>query len=519
MKMNKYTFKYTLTLLFCMGLGLASCSDRDKEITSVDLDRVLTPYNIQYGLSNVVDLTLTWQGIEGVDGYIVELYKDSLLFLEENFYDSGEVDSNKFQYTLDGNTQYSARVKSISTTKGDSKWNGIAFKTSFKSVFLPFEKGDVTVNSIRLRFPQKTQATNIKLASGSGAVVEREVTAQELAEGIIDFEDLQSNVLYKATLYNGEIKIGETSATTIMDGATIVRPSDNLKELLEAAEEGDAFLLEQGEYLEGEVVTLSKSVTIMGTIGGEPIIHGQFEVENEEGVTRPSISFKHVILDGLDQSVEYAVRLVSDKGNYGSVSFEACDIKDYKKSFIGADKITGEVTTVSIENCVVSNILSEGAEAIDIRKGYVGSLLINNSTFNNVAPTRSFIRLDDSSSSFPGKTSLVKITNCTLHKVADSLKGKGLLYVRFQENSLVFENNLVTDSEGIFSKESKTSQPACGSNNYFNAPNFMEGGAEEKAKVDNGNPTTADPEYVDAESGNFKVENGMVQVGDPRWLN
>lgn len=511
--MNKYILKYASMLILILCVGMVSCDDRDDEITELHVDRVLTPYKIKYGIENVVDLTLRWEKLEQAEGYVVEIYSDSLEFKAENFFHSDEVLTNEFRYTLLGNTQYSARIKSVSTTNNDSKWNGIAFKTGFKSVFLPPEVGDITTTSIKFRFPKGTPATEIVLIDGAGEKVTREVTDSEIAAGIIEFTDLQSNIQYTAKLYNGKSQIGEAKATTISDGAINVTPVDDLKAVLEGAEDGDEFLLANGTYLAaGEVVKITKKVTISGTVGAEPTILAQFELESPS-----AIEFKHVILDG-DQTTDYAIRLISPMGDYGSIVLKSSQVRNYKKSLIGADKITGLVSSIEIDDCIVTDILTDGAEAIDVRAGYVPTVSITNSTFNNVAPARSLLRLDDSSKSFPDNTgSIVTLANCTFHKVTNSATAKGILYVRFTSNTLKVSNNIFSETSGIYSKEKTTSQPIFEGNNYFKAPNLIPGGEISGSKVDNGVFTTEDPQYEDAANGNFKVGNGMVQAGDPRW--
>ncbi|NMA74790.1 MAG: DUF4957 domain-containing protein [Bacteroidales bacterium] len=520
--MNKcIIFGFILTLL---GVGLISCSDREEEVTEYNLDRVLTPFDIKYSLDDIVGLTLTWKDLEEADGYIVELYTDSLQFLEENLLVMDEVLTNKFEYILMGNTQYSARIKSVSTSNNDSKWNGIAFKTSFKSVFLPFEKGDITETSLRFRFPKGTYATLVELKSGSSEI-SREITDEEINTGILEFTDLLSNVTYTAILYDGDKIIGEVTATTIMDGAIEIKPSDDWKALLESAKEGDAFLFDEGIYLldEGEeVVTISTSITIMGKIAAEPTIQAQFEIDNLDGANSPSIVFKHVKLEGKDQAIDYAIRLIAKNGNYGDIVLESAEISNYNKAFIASstdNTSSVKINSINIEDCIVSNIKTDGAEAIDIRYGYLVLLTINNSTFNNVAPGRAFIRLDDASSNYPGMNSVVEVKNSTFYKVNNTVTSKGFFYVRFKTNTLLFKNNLMVQSEGIFSKESKTSDIICENNNYFNAPNYLDGGAITGAKIDTASPMMEDPEFEDPDNGDFTIGNGTLKVGDPRWYN
>lgn len=77
----------------------------------------------------------------------------------------------------------------------------------------------------------------------------------------------------------------------------------------------------------------------------------------------------------------------------------------------------------------------------------------------------------------------------------------------------------MVQSEGIFSKESKTSEIICENNNYFNSPNYIEGGAIGGAKIDTASPMIENPEFEDPNNGNFTIGNGILKVGDPRWYH
>src|SRR5690606_12161598 len=141
------------------------------------------------------------------------------------------------------------------------------------------------------------------------------------------------------------------------------------------------------------------------------------------------------------------------------------------------------------------------------RNGHVKNLKLLNSTFNNCAPGRDFVRLDDSSGSFPGSTSNVEIDHCTFYKVSNT--DDRILYVRFVDNTLKVTNSIFAETSAYFTNQSKTSQPECSRNNYFNAPAFLPGGTSQSgAKFDlSSNYTTLDPGFADPENGDFTVSN------------
>jgi hypothetical protein len=208
--------------------------------------------------------------------------------------------------------------------------------------------------------------------------------------------------------------------------------------------------------------------------------------------------------------------------DYGSLTVVGCNIYDYKKSiFSGASSIVSTIASISMDNCIVTNVLTESADCIDFRGGYVASLSLTNSTFVNCAPARDFIRLDDTSGTYPGKISNVVIDHCTLYKVSN-VDSRRVLYVRFVENTLKVTNTIIAETMGYYTNQSRSAQPECTNNNYFNAPGFMPGGTEVSgAKFDeSGNFTNLDPGFVDAENGDFTVTNQTLidnNVGDPRW--
>jgi len=205
---------------------------------------------------------------------------------------------------------------------------------------------------------------------------------------------------------------------------------------------------------------------------------------------------------------------------FGSLTISGCNIHDFARSFV-AGNVASTVASVSIDNCVLTNVLTSGGDFLDFRNTYLTDLSVTNSTFNNCAPGRDFVRMDAASGfSGTGLNSNVTIDHCTLYGVSNT--SDRIVYVRFLTNTLTIKNTLIAATDGYYTNQANSSQPTCSNNNYFNAAGFYTDAYVAGAKIDvSGNYTTLDPGFVDAATGNFKVTDQTVidnAVGDPRWL-
>jgi hypothetical protein len=89
-------------------------------------------------------------------------------------------------------------------------------------------------------------------------------------------------------------------------------------------------------------------------------------------------------------------------------------------------------------------------------------------------------------------------------------------------NTLTVKNSIFTATAGYYTNQSRSAQPECSNNNYFNAPGFWDTSYRTDSKVDlSSNYMTLDPGFTDAENGDFTVTNQTVidnLIGAPRWL-
>lgn len=517
--------------LAAIGLGfitsLVSCSDPMEEIKDLTLARNFAPVALTAKVINKTNVKLEWNKSDA-QYYVIEVFaNDSLTFAGSAEKTISDITDNTYTVTgLEGETKYSFRVKAVTKDNAsrDSKWSTAFAETDAEQILKEVDlENDVTANAVTLRWPAGQKATQIVATPGD---ITHEVTAAEIAAGAATVTGLQPETAYTFKLMNGTKTRGTAKATTAIDlgGATLVKAGEDLAAAIAAAEDGAALALMPGTYAilndEGKVATtaISKSISIKSVRAYDrAIIKTGFVVTNGA-----SLTLTQIVLDG-DKTAAFAVDYsTAEAGAMGNLTFEGCDLTGFTKGLIYQDKTAIKMETMTINNCVLRDI-SAGQDLIDFRKGAYANFFFTNSTVYNVN-CRDFIRFDDSASSFEGLTPFIKIDHCTLNGLGST--NKGILYTRFGGNtghSIIFSNNIVSNSPGIFSTQSKTASPAFSGNNYFNSPNLVEATADAGLKsiiFDNAG-TAYDPQYADAENGDFTVGSDDVKalkIGDPRWI-
>lgn len=505
------------------------CDDNiDPLIEELQVDRVFSPIDLTARIRNMVTAELSWDLRDDASSYLLEISDDSLEF--SNIIHTATVapDDLPYSITLEGETQYSARVKGVSGSGlTDSKWTAIAFKTDPENIFYALEDSDYDANWVTLKWPAGSEVDKFIIIPGN---TEREITREEKDAGTATITGLTGETEYTIKMMRNTKQRGAVTFATLIDvgGATRVYPEDDLSAVIAAAEEGEVLVLWPGEYLQYTgVITFNKSISLKGLYPyDKPVVHIQFSVE--DGVQLIEVS--NLEMDGTwtdeetpaENILDYVFQYNTSETAYGSLTVSSCNIHDYKKSlFSGSSSIVSSVASITVDNCIVTNILTDAADFIDFRAGYVASLTLQNSTFNNCAPGRHFVRLDDTSTNFPGKVTDVLIDQCTLYGVTNTTSNR-VLYVRFKTNTLTVRKTIIAETAGYYTKESTSAQPECSGNNYFNAPGFYTDGYVAGAKIDlSGNYTTLDPGFTDPANGVFTVTNQTLldnQVGDPRWL-
>lgn len=532
--------KKSLLYICMLGLGIfafTSCSDPMDEITDVTYDRVFSPTDVETKTVGEATATVTWNAPVGATSYLVEVYEDDSLTFVNAPKLSLEASTNSITLTdLVYDTDYSLKVYALDgeNASRNSKGTEIYFRTSAQQIFKAIKEDNIADKSVTLSWPaEETNVTRIDIldATSGEVVVSHALTAEEIAAGTATVDGISPETKYTAKLYyvsNGiQKERGSKTFTTIADleGAILLHSDDDIQSIIRDANDGDTFALYGGTYVvksgsddtsvtAGSIV-VSKNITIKGIYPTNvPTINGRFELQDGA-----SLTINQVNMDGAGTSGDQCFNF---KGtNVGFLYVENAEIKNYTKG-VHYINVAARVAYVRYKKCLIHDIVCDGGDMFDCRKGCTDILEFSESTIYNSCASRDFIRFDDASGSFEGATPKIIVNKCTIDNVATA-SGKRLLYVRFVGNSIEWKNNIVTNVGGVWSNQSKTAVPDFYNNFYYGCSklNVLDGseGGKTNLFIDESR-TEADPQYANASEGDFTVGNSSVSkfsVGDPRW--
>jgi hypothetical protein len=506
------------SLLF--STTLISCDGYDVDLLNeLDVTRVFSPTGLTAKVSNQTTVELNWTLRDDADYYVVEFSADDPNF--STIFKSVEVKPTElpFKVALEGETVYSIRVKGISSTGLEvSKWATTTATTLSEQLFIPGLDSDILATQTTVRWVANSNVT--QLVANPGNIVHT-ITASEKTAGVATIVGLTGETQYTVTLNNGTKKRGTKVFTTGIDigSGILVQPTDDLNAKVTEAASGATLVLMPGNYtvFSGEII-IDKPITIRGLRSfDKPKLNINFSIVS--GAT----DSKFIDLDlGGNSTLLDVFRFNSTGYNYGPLSIIGCNIHDYARTLIGGSNSNTKVSSVLIDNSIVTNILTNGGDFIDFRNTHVSDISIKNSTFNNCALARDFIRVDAASGiTGTGLNTNVLLDACTFYKVSDRTGGNSrILYVRFATNTSTVRNCIFANTTAIYSNQPTTTAPTFSKNNYFTAASFYNSAITNNKVDGSSSRTTLDPGFSAANSGNFTLTNSTLKsegVGDPRW--
>jgi len=505
-------------LVFFTLIAFTNCDNPDELINELQIQREFAPVDLSVQIRTQTTVELDWQVEDEVSLYLVEISEDpqfTTVAVSQNVTPS----ELPIQITLEGETIYYIRVKAISNRGlADSSYAYVNAETLTEQIFFPVIPENVLATEVTLTWIPNSTVTQIVLEPGNIVHV---LTPQEIADGEATITGLTGETDYTARLLNNATIRGVVFFTTGIDigNGILVTPSDDLFQMVADAAPGDVLVLDAGDYTDQTgTLSLDKSITIRGLYSfDKPLLKVSFSII--AGAT--DVSLIDLDLTGdipleLTDMVRY-----SAPGNYNSLLVSGCNVHDYNRSFIAGNETDAIVQSISVENSIVTNILTSGGDFFDFRNSDVLNVSFTTSTFNNCAPGRDFFRIDAAgTSNDAGITINVLLQNCTLYACANS-DSKRLFYIRFNANDIISRNNLITDTEiEGYSDNSATDETITfDNNNYFNAPTLYD---PLVSRFDDSTTySTLDPGYANPEAGDFSVSNQSIidnNIGDPRWL-
>ena len=511
-----------MAALLMAGSVISSCSDIDP-VHSLELSRVLSPTNLSVRIRNSVNLELSWDAMDKATSYTVEVYQGETAEGTPVFTQEGiNTDTYTVKAGLLGETVYYVQVKAVGEGIADSKWTGMKVTTDAEQIFKAVDAAEITHHSAVIRWidGMMTNAdagnkVTVTPVSDASAALEYTVTNEDVTNGYVTIDGLTQDTEYQAVMKRGSVTRGTVNFKTRIDTGDMI-PIDegaNLAEKLADANEGDAFVLLGSSYTLTKDFELTKSISLTSIDPtNKPTISGGRFIFNSEVA---SFSMSNIIFYVENK---YGNFLEAKGGKLGSLTLEGCEIKNTNNNMIYSN-VAADFGTITVNNCIISNIGDGGDGVFDIRKGTLTSATITNSTITDVK--RTFIRI--------GVPTAFTMKNCTLYKVStlDHKDNRGLFSLE-NGNTLNVENCLFYGiglkspqnvNSGVWGRSDKMKATYKYANNYyFDCPNLW----SNLYKDDHSSVATeCDPQFADAANGDFTVQSQDLkdnQVGDPRWL-
>lgn len=528
-------------MMLMASFAAVSCIDGNDWDEDSSYDRLFSPTESNVSVSaQATQAEVKWSTVKDAESYIIEVSTDSL-YNEVSmggsqsivFGQDGTIVASPYTLTsLAPDTKYFLRIKSVSTTKAESKWTYLSdksFKTKTEQII---EHYDVAWNNVALSWPANSAVDHIEVLDGNGQVLQTiTLDAGAISAGACTVTGLSPISSYQVILYNGSAKRGVISFTTpakVPDADKVVylAPGDSINNTLfeELAAEGigsvTVALPAGSAYYNASTLNIPDglSVNFFGISGGDqPIlainllnIAGKHEVLTFENLT---ITAAGKDAEGNAKTADYFINQ-SAACEVGRIEFSNCLLEGFTNTpfrLQSSDvKVIGQLT---YSNCLIHTSGLDKYAVIHVDagsgKGVVQNILLSKSTV--AGASKSFI--------YCNKTdfkSLV-IEDCTLSGLSNSGRyfmdcgasnGPTTFLIR---NSLL--GSLKEGSKGARSKTEATVE-----NSYITTD-----------VVFAGNAIAGFNEYDKSETSLFKDPAGLdftiidssfagkKSCGDPRW--
>lgn len=307
--------------------------------------------------------------------------------------------------------------------------------------------------------------------------------------------------------------------------ATLNANSSNYVSVYNAASDGDIILLDAGTYSTGITFPTSKSITIKGNPNAASLPVITFQLSDAIGTTGGTLTFDGVMIDRAN--ADYFYSSATANLNIILLKFANCKIQNIKKSLINTTSQTGNITNISIDNCIITASGTSKTSFIFVSQ-LLNTFSVSNSTIYNYIGG-DFFKPNNISTS--NTLALSYVNNTMYHSVWDKGYGWASIDSRYSATSTYLFKNNIFDT---------------GANGTANAPIFVyKGGVQTEqnnvkiaygsssnqagGSLSSSNLTTTSLSYTDPGIGNFKITSvsptldlstagvGSSMVGDPRW--
>jgi hypothetical protein len=338
--------------------------------------------------------------VKNTDHYVVEIY-DGIDFAPANLVHTADIagDLITYEYVLPaGDTQFSARIKAVSSTEGvaDSKWISVGFKSDPENLFTGYVSEMTGLGTCTVKWAPGVAATAIVL--DKGGVTSYPLTSGEITAGVKNLTGVASGK-YEIRLMNSTFVRGRTNIS--LEGDAYLAAGGDLNAALNALPAGGILLLANGEkYGLTKPDTVALSIKVRGiNATNRPIIYLNTGGGNHMFDIAPAMTLSDsLVFQYVDISCYYddagitRHRGVIDQEltamNIGKIRFLDCIIRNSGRSAIrlrsGGTPVQ-YIETVEFNNCIMYDYAWDSHYGIlnGAKGGNFGNIKFINTTVYN----------------------------------------------------------------------------------------------------------------------------------------
>ncbi|MCL2027221.1 MAG: DUF5123 domain-containing protein [Bacteroidales bacterium] len=427
-KTKNIVWVLTLAVMFFSLQGCKKELNEDR-----DLPRIFSPVTRPVAVATPY-VTISWDTVQDATEYRIQIFRDSLQFLDENKWRPSDNPSGDWYTTetsitlgpLAGGFRHSALIQAISgdPTKS-SKDTRITFNVPNEQIIAAPQPGDVKKGSIIVRFPIGSAVTNLKafLADDEDEeptpVEEIELTSDDIDAGMVEIGGLTPGTAYTIQIFNEDVRRGSrdyrTNAGIEGDNVKYLPASANLRaEMQNPANIGMILVLpENWDHTmdpDSGVIRPAGPMTIMGdpdglrakinTTGTTPI--SLRDVGNQGG----KLEFNYVeffrtdgFAAGGGGNGAYIMNMNQAEGVNGggftldTFAFINCTFKGYDRNLFRVQgqpwSVPSSIDYLIVDDCQMNTVgmgnYDYGMVYMDVEQFAIYNIQIMNSTFNRFA--------------------------------------------------------------------------------------------------------------------------------------
>lgn len=504
-------------------------------------DRLFKSLVFETSKIDATELEIRYTQTISAEKYVFEFSKDSLMFSEivktvEILADTltpfapstspARVEYRTMFGDLDGNSQYSVRMKGVNMTSGtESNYSVLTFKTLSEQLFTGSE---IFIDRFILQWRPTDRVTHISVFDAITGEEKQNVvlTEQMKQNGHCEIKDLTSGTNYRVVIYNEDIERGVLTLKTsgLQGGVTIaINPGDDIPALVsQAISQGSpnvTLLFKGGQTYDLGVLTLPAGLSNV-SFTGEPDASGIKPQLKLAELKLSDLIFGKVLLENIalmgTNINGYFVNLSTNGVAVEEYAFVDCYMTTYRSAVrLGNNSIS--VKNILFDDCIIHNMGGYGIVNIAGSTPGVDSISFKNSTLTELSTQMMDVR---------NKVKQIYIGNCTFYNQNVALTQ----LLRFDTNNLPLA---VTTESNIISGNNSGGKINSLSYNMANTSvNISFGGSYRTneltinqydfADISVFNGSAADL-FVDPQNRNFSIKPtanfaGRGSAGDPRWM-